>query len=70
MFMIDGEVVLRDGRATRVDGDQIRAKAAEAASSSSPGWKTTDETGDQMPTRQPVALYFQDAGPITGASSG
>lgn len=29
--MIDGEVVLRDGHATRVDGDEIRAKAAEAA---------------------------------------
>ena len=29
--IIDGEVVLSDGRATRVDGDEIRAKAAEAA---------------------------------------
>ena len=28
---IDGEVVLRDGRPTRVDGDEIRAKAAEVA---------------------------------------
>jgi hypothetical protein len=28
---VDDEVVLRDGIATRVDGDQIRAKAAEAA---------------------------------------
>jgi hypothetical protein len=28
---VAGEVVLRDGRATRVDADEIRAKAAEAA---------------------------------------
>ncbi len=28
---IDGEVVLADGRPTRVDPDEIRAKAAEAA---------------------------------------
>ena len=28
---IDGEAVLADGRATRVDGDEIRAKAAEQA---------------------------------------
>jgi hypothetical protein len=29
--VVDGEVVLRDGRATRVDPDEVRAKAAEAA---------------------------------------
>ncbi len=29
--VIDGEVVLADGRPTRVDGDEIKAKAAEAA---------------------------------------
>jgi len=28
---IGGEVVWADGRATRVDGDEIHAKAAEAA---------------------------------------
>ena len=28
---VDGEVVLADGRPTRVDPDEIRAKAAEAA---------------------------------------
>ena len=27
----DGEVVLRDGRPTRVDADEVRAKAAEQA---------------------------------------
>jgi cytosine/adenosine deaminase-related metal-dependent hydrolase len=30
--MVDGETVLADGRATRVDGDEIRARAAEQAS--------------------------------------
>ena len=29
--VVDGEVVLADGRATRVDGDEIRARAAEQA---------------------------------------
>ncbi|HSL59316.1 MAG TPA: amidohydrolase family protein [Acidimicrobiales bacterium] len=29
--VVDGEVVLADGRATRVDPDEVRAKAAEAA---------------------------------------
>ena len=28
---VDGETVLRDGRPTRVDADEVRAKAAEAA---------------------------------------
>jgi len=28
---IDGQVVLRDGRPTRVDADEIRAKAREQA---------------------------------------
>jgi hypothetical protein len=28
---VDGEVVLRDGRPTRVDVDEVRAKAAEQA---------------------------------------
>jgi cytosine/adenosine deaminase-related metal-dependent hydrolase len=28
---VDGEVVLKDGRTTRVDGDEVRAKAAEQA---------------------------------------
>jgi hypothetical protein len=29
--VVDGEVVLRDGHATRVDGEEIRARAREEA---------------------------------------
>ena len=29
--VVDGEVLLRDGRPTRVDPDEVRAHAAEAA---------------------------------------
>jgi cytosine/adenosine deaminase-related metal-dependent hydrolase len=36
--IVDGEVVLHDGRATRVDGDEIRAKAAEAGTGLASRW--------------------------------
>jgi hypothetical protein len=36
--IVDGEVVLHDGRATRVDADEIRAKAAEAGAGLASRW--------------------------------
>ena len=54
--VVDGEVVLADGRPTRVDADEIRARAAEQAG------RLFSKLSEAM--MAPVAMYLQDAHPI------
>jgi hypothetical protein len=56
---VGGEVVLRDGVATRVDAVEVRAKAAEQA-------RRLHGCYDRL-MATPVALYLQDAHPLREA---